>query len=153
MAGWTWVWVGSGRWWWTGKPGVLQFVGSWRVRHDWVTFTFRPEEVLWEISEVILNWKQNKTNNVRAESSVLGRTCCRLYLGGQHLISSQELLQGGQGRSVYVIAVKRLHEDTSHLGRRWLRVRITNVSMNKFSAFLCMCCKKLSFIKLSPEMI
>ena len=25
---WTWVWVNSGRWWWTGKPGVLQFMGS-----------------------------------------------------------------------------------------------------------------------------
>ena len=24
-------------WWWTGKPGVLQSVGSQRVRHDWVT--------------------------------------------------------------------------------------------------------------------
>ena len=34
---WTWVWVNSGSWWWTGRPGVLQFVGSQRVRHDWVT--------------------------------------------------------------------------------------------------------------------
>ena len=34
---WTWVWAGSGRWWWTGKPGVLQSTGSQRVRHDWVT--------------------------------------------------------------------------------------------------------------------
>jgi len=25
---WTWVWVGSGRWWWTGRPGVLQSMGS-----------------------------------------------------------------------------------------------------------------------------
>ena len=32
---WTWVWVSSGSWWWTGKPGVLQFMGSQRVRHDW----------------------------------------------------------------------------------------------------------------------
>ena len=32
---WTWVWVSSGRWWWTGKPGVLQSMGSWRVRHNW----------------------------------------------------------------------------------------------------------------------
>jgi len=30
---WTWVWAGSGRWWRTGKPGVLQSMGSWRVRH------------------------------------------------------------------------------------------------------------------------
>ena len=31
---WTW---NSGSWWWTGKPGVLQSIGSQRVRHDWVT--------------------------------------------------------------------------------------------------------------------
>ena len=32
---WTWVWVSFGSWWWTGKPGVLQFMGSQRVRDDW----------------------------------------------------------------------------------------------------------------------
>ena len=31
------VWVNSGRWWWTGGPGMLRFMGSQRVRHDWVT--------------------------------------------------------------------------------------------------------------------
>ena len=34
---WTWVWVSSGSWWWTGKPGVLQSMGSQRVEHNWVT--------------------------------------------------------------------------------------------------------------------
>ena len=34
---WTWVWVASGSWWWTGRPGVLQFIGSQRVRRDWAT--------------------------------------------------------------------------------------------------------------------
>ena len=34
---WTWVWVDSGSWWWTGRPGVLWFMGSQRVGHDWVT--------------------------------------------------------------------------------------------------------------------
>ena len=33
----TWVWVNSGRWWWTGRPGVLRFMGSQRVGHDWAT--------------------------------------------------------------------------------------------------------------------
>ena len=33
---WTWVWVSSGRRWWTGKPGMLQSTGSQRVGHDWV---------------------------------------------------------------------------------------------------------------------
>ena len=34
---WTWVWVNSGSWWWTGRPGVLQSMRLQRVRHDWVT--------------------------------------------------------------------------------------------------------------------
>ena len=34
---WTWVWVNSRSWWWTGSPGVLRFMGSQRVGHDWAT--------------------------------------------------------------------------------------------------------------------
>ena len=34
---WTWVWVNSGSWWWTGTPGMLRFMGSQRVWHDWAT--------------------------------------------------------------------------------------------------------------------
>jgi len=34
---WTWVWVNSGKWWWTGRPGVLWFMGWQRVGHDWAT--------------------------------------------------------------------------------------------------------------------
>ena len=41
---WTWVWVNSGSWWWTGRPGVLWFKGSQRVGHDWAT------ELNWRIS-------------------------------------------------------------------------------------------------------
>ena len=35
--GWTSVWVNSGSWWWTGRPGVVRFIGSQRVGHDWAT--------------------------------------------------------------------------------------------------------------------
>ena len=34
---WTWVWVDSESWWWTGKPGVLRLMGLQRVGHDWAT--------------------------------------------------------------------------------------------------------------------
>ena len=34
---WAWVWVNSGSWWWTGRPGMLQSMGSQRVGHDWAT--------------------------------------------------------------------------------------------------------------------
>ena len=35
---WTWVWLNSGSWWWTGRPGVLRFLGSQGIRHDWATY-------------------------------------------------------------------------------------------------------------------
>jgi len=41
---WTWVWVNSGSWWWTGRPGVLQSMELQRVGHDWATE---------------LNWREN----------------------------------------------------------------------------------------------
>ena len=34
---WRWVWASSRSWWWTGKPGMLQSMGSQRVGHDWAT--------------------------------------------------------------------------------------------------------------------
>ena len=34
---WTWVWLNSRSWWWTGRPGVLQSMGSQRVGHNWTT--------------------------------------------------------------------------------------------------------------------
>ena len=48
---WTWVWVNSRSWWWKGRPGVLQFMGSQRVRHDWAT------ELNWtELNRTIPLW-------------------------------------------------------------------------------------------------
>ena len=34
---WIWVWVDSGSWWWTRRPGMLRFMGSQRLGHDWAT--------------------------------------------------------------------------------------------------------------------
>ena len=34
---WTWVWINSSSWWWTARPGILWFMGSQRVGHDWAT--------------------------------------------------------------------------------------------------------------------
>ena len=34
---WTWVWASSRSWWWTGRPGMLQFMGSQRLGHNWET--------------------------------------------------------------------------------------------------------------------
>ena len=45
---WTQVWANSRRWWRTGKPGVLQFMGSQRVGHDWVTRRCNELVVTWQ---------------------------------------------------------------------------------------------------------
>ena len=44
---WTWVWVNSGSWWWTGRPGVLRFMGLQRVGHDWET-ELAAELMVWQ---------------------------------------------------------------------------------------------------------
>ena len=47
---WTWVWVISGSWWWTGKPGKLQSIRSQGVRHVWAThLTWLCKTVVWQI--------------------------------------------------------------------------------------------------------
>ena len=53
---WTWVWVNSRSCWWTGRPGVLRFMGSQRVGHDWATE---------------LNWTE-------PGSRLIGMRCCHL---------------------------------------------------------------------------
>ena len=44
---WMWVWVNSGSWWWTGRPGVLRFMGSQRVGRDWATGLIWSDFELW----------------------------------------------------------------------------------------------------------
>ena len=56
---WTWVWVNSGIWWWTGRTGVLRFMGSQRVRHDWATELNRKPgfEGIWSCQDIIpITW-------------------------------------------------------------------------------------------------
>ena len=48
---WAWVWVSSGSWWWTRRPGVLQCMGSQRVGHDWAT------ELNWRFS---VGWEEER---------------------------------------------------------------------------------------------
>ena len=59
----TWVWVNSGSLWWTGRPGVLRFMGSQRIGHDWVTelnWTDNTEKQL-----LSLIYKQEMTEDQR----------------------------------------------------------------------------------------
>ena len=59
---WTWVWGSSGSWWWTGKPGILQSVGSQRVRHDFVTKTPPPAFIERTDAEAQIIWPPDAKN-------------------------------------------------------------------------------------------
>ena len=52
---WTWAWASSGSWWWTGKPNVLQSMGSQRVRHDWAT----------ELILILITWITSHRNTAK----------------------------------------------------------------------------------------
>ena len=63
---WTWIWASSGSWRWTGKPGVLQSLGSQRVGHNWVTE---------------LNWLNYKSEWFSLISAIFKSTLCKLRWG------------------------------------------------------------------------
>ena len=66
---WTWVWVNSGSWWWTGRPGVLQFMEPQRVGHDWATE---------------LNW-WTTYDCISVFCLTIGQLCCRKMWVLKHL--------------------------------------------------------------------
>ena len=55
---WSWVWADSGSWWKTGKPGVLQSMGSQRVRRDWVT---ELNALIWGSHKIWETWQTSLT--------------------------------------------------------------------------------------------
>ena len=73
---WTWVWVNSGSWWWTGRPGMLQFMGSQRVdtteRMNWtevntVNYKLQPKKKFKESGKhfrMLLWWQEQQQNHV-----------------------------------------------------------------------------------------
>ena len=89
---WTGVWVSSGSWWRTGRPGVLQSMGSQRVRHNWVTE---------------LNWFKKKKNLFIMAARVFVVTC-RLSLVVVHglLIAVASLFEALGYVSSVVVALR-----------------------------------------------
>ena len=78
---WLWVWVNSRSWWWTGRPGMLRFMGSQRVGHDWATelnWTFikikcsEGKEVKMRASLMVGSVIENPSANARDLSLIPG---------------------------------------------------------------------------------
>ena len=71
-----WVWVNSRSWWWTGRPGVLRFMGSHRVGHDWAT------ELNW------LNWTELVGKVISLLYNMLSRLVRTFLPRSKHLLIS-----------------------------------------------------------------
>ena len=100
---WTWVWVDSRSWWWTGRPDELRFVGSQRVGHDWVNWTENALQLLYVCScfvcetsvpeklgrlKEVINTEQ-LFNLVSADSPPSGYFCrCSINMNQSKIISN-----------------------------------------------------------------
>ena len=60
---WTWVWASSGSWWWTGKPRVLQSMGSQSVGHNWATELLYSQNSIFIQRPSSINFKNQKLWN------------------------------------------------------------------------------------------
>ena len=69
---WTWVWVNSGSWWWTGRPGVLWLMGSQRAGHDWAT------ELNWCLFFSLVSWMLREKFEIQPLTTVYVLTACML---------------------------------------------------------------------------
>ena len=71
---WMWVWLNSGSWWWTGRPGMLGFMGSQQVGHDWATELIWTELIaIWLVIDIIINILSNL--EIFTKISYLGWHC------------------------------------------------------------------------------
>ena len=73
---WTWVWVNSGSWWWTGRPGMLRFMGSQRVRHSWAT----------ELNWTELNWIDALLYACEGKRSGCKSCICHRFIFSMHFV-------------------------------------------------------------------
>ena len=108
---WAWVWVNSGSWWWTGRPGVLQSIGSQRVRHDWATelnwisLAFNTFKVHLQIKPWLETWKWKK----------ICKSCCEW-------ITAKIIVENLVLRKIWKIEkTEQTRETQKSRGKRWKR--------------------------------
>ena len=87
---WTWVWVDSRGWWWTGRPAVLQFMRSKRIGHNWATelkwklpILWPPDAnswLIWKDPDAGKDWRQEETGMTEDE-----------MVGWRHWLNGHEL--------------------------------------------------------------
>ena len=76
---WTWVWGNSGSWWWTGRPGMLQSMGSQKVRWDWVTELISPPAAFQSLQWAPKELRMGKTNHPTSKHRILAQDSWDAY--------------------------------------------------------------------------
>ena len=134
---WTWVWANSGRWWRTGRPGVLQSVGLQRVRQDWATEHQQGTRTYQDQMQLRCNVDETKTQSSQINFFFFlkrARKCLSLSLTlpgecsrpGRHVCSTQacrqvpstQWLPSGLLSPLLVSASREERE-----GTRWLKAK------------------------------
>ena len=73
---WTWVWVNSGSLWWTGRPGVLQFMGSQSIGHNWATelnwteLRFSQHDIINALGQLAVRWLARWAEKMKVCSTI-----------------------------------------------------------------------------------
>ena len=134
---WTWVWVNWGSWWWTGRPGMLWFMGSQRVRYDWAT------ELNWTKVKRVRRerWDQYQWSSftVELESYIFSSRCHKNILQEKMLPKSEITLKANLYREPSInIEVNYLLYTLSmitacplpNMRHLWLKMVISIILMN-----------------------
>ena len=107
---WTWVWVNSGSWWWTGRPGMLCSMGLQRVRHHWATELNWTDMCMYDRFILPLSCQGNLFNTKVKMKVLVAQSCPTLC---DHMYCSPP------GSSVYSILQARILE--------WLAISSSNL--------------------------
>ena len=125
---WTWVSVNSGSWWWTGRSGVLRFMGSWRVGHNWAT-ELNWTEVTSVVSDSMWPHRRQPTRLPRSWDSPGKNTGVDCHFLLHYICSWTEKNQLHKiKRRSYKVKKKRKTEvyNVKNLGRMWLKLKCYN---------------------------
>ena len=91
---WTWVWVDSGSWWWTGRTAMLWFMGSQRIGHDWVA------ELNW-----LIQMQRNGRITVVAYNVIIMKSTYRCQ---QNTYWLKDLLGSENAHKIIFLSMKRI---------------------------------------------
>ena len=135
---WTWVWVDSGSWWWTGRPGVLQFMGSqsWTRLSDW-TDSWACAQIYTSIHKYIYLyshiWASLVAQTVknlpecRRPSSIpgLGRSSGELNDSSHQYSCLENLMDRGPWRAAQSLRSQRVRHDwVTSTKQDWIQIDV-----------------------------